>query len=323
MATDQEIEQLFDSLRGRIADIKSRTGKHSARGNAGCCLMGVPILGFIGLIVIAQDVAFPSPQLFWWFVAAVLAGAVVSFIVGWKLWLPWSRSNAALRAETDDALIRPLVDALVTGGTFSRPTVTTSGVHPSLLRPHTERGHVRIADESRVEGHLADMPVVIEETQPFDSHYKTEGWIARFELPFAVAGHLRIWVSQGDWKGWGEWKDGFETLAEPTARLGDPYTVDVAPLGTGPGAVGATVSPGALPPEVVCTDALFEALRARPDISLAFVDRTLWILVPRTIRVFVSHVASPDDLAAWKKAARAARDMEFIARTILSTVAPR
>ena len=318
MATDQQIEQLFDSLRARIADIASRTGKHSGRGNAGCCLMVLPIVGSIALLGKAQDVALPSPELFWWFVAAVFVGAAVCFVIGWRLWLPWSQSSAALREETDDALIRPLVDALVPGGTFSRPTVTTSGFHPSLLRPHTERGTVRILAQSRVDGHLADMPVVIEEIQ-LDTGIQ-QGWIARFELPFAVAGHLRIWVSQGAWSGWGEWKDGFEIMAEPTARLGDPYTVDAAPIGTGPDAAGATVSPGALPPEVVCTDTLFDALRERPDVRLAIVDRTLWMEVPRTIKVFESHIASPDDLAAWKKAALAGRDIEFIARAILSAV---
>ncbi len=318
MATDQQIEQLFDSVRPRIADITSRTGTHSGQGNLGCALMVLPIIGGTVLLANASDVVLPSPALFWWFVAAVLVAMFLCVVAGWKLWRPWSLSNSALQVETDDALIRPLVGALVTGGTFSRPVVTTSGYHPSLLQPHTEKGSVRLLNQSRVEGRLADMPVVIEEIQGGFDAVIDDAWIARFELPFAVAGHLRIWVSERSFSGWAEWRDGFETQAEATERLGSPYTVDVAPIGTGPGAAGATVSPAALPPEVVCTDELFDALRARPDMRLAVVDRTLWMVVPRNLKVFQSHIAAPRDLKDWKKAALAVRDIEAIARAILA-----
>jgi hypothetical protein len=323
MATDQQIEELFDSVRGRIADITSRTRKYSGRGNVGCALMVLPILGVIGLLVASQDVSPVSPSRFWWFWLGVLVAVVVCFRIGWKLWLPWSRSNSALQDETDDALIRPLVEALVPGGTFSRPTITTSGFHSSLLLPRQEKGSVRVAKQSRVEGRIGEMPVVIDEIEgAFDANVD-EGWIARVELPFAIDGHLRIWVPRGFWKGWAEWTDGFEKMTDATARLGAPYTVDVAPIGTGPETASATASPGAHPPDVVCANSLFDALRARPDVRMAVADRTLWIVLPRPLRVFASHIASPDDLATWKKAAVAMRDIETIAREVLAAPGAR
>jgi hypothetical protein len=320
---DRAFEAILVSAQARTAGLQGAHDSTTSGGSLGCLLMlaaGAASVGVTFMAIGAPKV--PSVLILVTIVLAVSAG--VGW-VGWRKWSRWSEARGALQDRTDDVLIRPFVERLVPGATFSRPSVITSQYHPSLLfqKPRGASG----GDRPRVEGRLAGLPAVLDEVRGnFDANIDG-GWIVRLELPFAVDGHLRVRVP----KSLGEhtvWREGFRPLAHETARLGTAHEIDVAPLGTGPDVDAASLPAGGLHPDALLTDALFERLRASADIDVAAAGRTLWLSLPRHIHAFDGQSGIPPDLrswqqlaAAWHKAVQAIREIEGVVTAVVAPLA--
>ena len=214
--------------------------------------------------------------------------ALTCLFVGVALWRQWAKHDDQLSLETDAVLIRPLVELLVPGATFSRPKIILSGWHPCLLMAE-EEGASGVTP-SQIDGSLLGQNLVIVELEDPSS------WIVRLDLAFGVAGHLRI-RSMARLAPGGFWTKGFENHSAGSRRLGAGHSIDWAPLGDRTGKVVETPL-NAVPIERVLSDALFDHLRAHPDLMVAMAGNTLWVVVPRTIRAFQRRVAGPTDLIA-------------------------
>ena len=160
MATEVEVEQLFESLRPRIAEIKGRDVGLRGGGNLGCLLMVLPFAAAVGILMMLNDPGASKALWGWPLLAAPVIGVVV-FIVGWKLWRPWSSANGAQRAEADSALRQPLAALLLPGATFTRASIMLSRYHSSLLMPRPDG--VTSTSCGRIEGQLLGRPVKIDE----------------------------------------------------------------------------------------------------------------------------------------------------------------
>lgn len=319
MATEAEVEQLFESMRARGAEIATRDAPQRTGGNLGCLMMLAALGGGVGLVV-ALGEANLGAHLWGWPTLVVVAVLLGSFVVGWKIGAPWFTANSDQRGEADRVLLRPLAALLLPGATFTRAQVTWSRVNPSLLLPEP-RG-VAVRNVGRIEGRLFGHALTIDETRSdFDDHLP-RCWIVRLELPFVLAAHLRVhrrtWADAGRF-----WEQGFEKLDEDGARLGPGYKVEVAPLGIGTDEGVAATPPGAVPPGVLLTDELFGVLRARPHVSLAVAGRTLWMIVEDVALAFDSQVPAPDDLKKWKHAAVSMQDVEAVTRAVLAAASVR
>jgi hypothetical protein len=319
-ADDRVFDAILLSARDRTADLQRAHDATAAGGNLGCLMVLVAAALTVGGIVLAIGALEEPKYLFG--AAGVLIVAGIVGRVGWRRWSPWSEADGALRNRTDDVLIRPFVEHLMPGATFSRPLVTSSGYHPSLLLVRVEGAAA--STHSTVEGSIAELPALLEEVHgSFDADIHG-GWLLRLELPFAVDGHLRIRApkSVDEHK---RWVDGFEPLDEATARLGTRHTIDVAPLGVGTDAP-ASLPAGGLHPDVLLTDAVFEWLRASGDIDVAATGRTLWLFVPRPIRAFDSQSGIPSDINSWRRLTKewhdAVRTIREIEGLVTAMVAP-
>lgn len=323
-ATDEHVfDAILTSARARTADLQRAHDATAAGGNLGCLMLLAS--GALALGAIALAIAAPRVLAVFLVVAVALVVALIVGRIGWRKWSPWSGANAALQDGTDDALIRPFVEHLVPGATFTRPREITSRYHPSLLfQEPRETGWM---PQGRIEGRIAGLPAVLDEVRASSNRNVAEGWVVRLELPFAVDGHLRIRVP----KKLGEhavWREGFRPLADETARLGTTHEIDVAPLGTGPDVDGASLPANGLHPDALFTEALFERLRACGDIDVAATAHTLWVAVPRSIRAFDRQSGIPPDLKAWHRlaqawhdAVRATREIEGIVTAVVAPLA--
>ncbi|MET0556008.1 MAG: hypothetical protein ABW221_23415 [Vicinamibacteria bacterium] len=330
-ADDRVFDAILLSARARTADLQRAHDATASGGNLGCLTMLASIAIGIGAVTMAvggMTSAIGGSQILLVFlvVAVMLGVAVIVWRIGWRKWSPWSGANAALQSGTDDALIRPFVQHLAPGATFSRPLVTSSGYHPSLLLARVEGAAAQ--QHSTVEGSIAGLPAVLEEVHgSFDADIH-QGWLLRFELPFAIDGHLRIRApkSVDEFK---RWVDGFEVVEDATARLGTRHTIDVAPLGVGMDSP-PSLPAGGLHPDVLLTEALFERLRVSGDIDVAATGRTLWLFVPRNIRALDSQAGIPPDINSWHRltrtwhdAVRTIREIEGIVTALVAPLATR
>jgi hypothetical protein len=306
VASDIEVEQLFESLRPRIAEIKGRDVQHKTGGNLGCLLM---VLTF-GAAICVLTLPAVSAALSGWPLLIVPAIGVAVFYSGFKLWRRWFAVSAGQREEADSALLQPLATLLLPGATFTRASLMVSGYHPSLLMPHPDG--VTATSCGRIDGHLLGRPVEIEERLMGDN--VGAAWVVRVDLPFALAGHVRIHRRKKFDPGL-FWREGFEPLEDESRRLG--AHVELGPLGIGTKEGIAAPPRDSLPPHVVLTDALFMVLREHPDLWCAVTAHTLWIVLERPIHAFDSRVPDADDIKHWKKAAVAMRDTEAVASAIL------
>jgi hypothetical protein len=319
---DRVFDAILLSARARTAELQRAYDASAAGGNRGCLMMLASGAMAVGAIVLA----FGAPRVpaVFLFLGVVLLAAVIVGLAGWRTWSPWSEANGVLQDGTDDALIRPFVERLVPGAVFTRPKVVTSRYHPSLL--FQEPRGTGWMSQGRIEGRIAGLPAVLDEVEGSSNRTVDEGWIARFELPFAVDGHLRIRVP----KDLGEhavWREGFRPLTHETGRLGTAHVIEIAPLGIGMDD-GAAPPTGGLHPDALLTDALFEQLRASGDIDVAATARTLWVAVPRSIRAFGAQSGIPPDLKAWHRvvrawheAVRAIREIEGIVTAMVAPLA--
>ena len=239
---------------------------------------------------------------------AITFAALACYLLGLALWRRWAKHQRELMLETDEVLIRPLVELLVPGATFSRPIMILSGWHPSLLIPEEEGSSG--SKPGQVVGHLFGQAIVISELDSPSS------WLTRVDLPFAIASHLRI-CNKARLGSGTLWRTGFEQHSA-SQRLGNAGSIQLAPLGTGPDKIVVTPNQKVVPVEHLLSDALLEQFRANPELMIAVVGSTLWLLLPRAIRAFESRVASPSDQYVCKKAAAAMRDIENVTHAILA-----
>lgn len=319
MATDADVAQLFESLRPRIAEIKGRDVPHRIGGNFGCLLMVLPFVACIALLVAMQKPE-GAALLYGWPLLAVPAAGVVSFIVGWKIWRPWATVSGVQREEADTALRRPLAALLLPGATFTRERLTLGGYHPSLLLARVNGAHS--TPSGRIAGLLLGQPVQIDEVRgDFDANLPA-CWLVRVELPFVVAGHVRIhrrtMATPGIF-----WDDAFERLEDESRRLGRGWHVELGPLGVGTDEGIASPPPGSVPPAVLLAAGLFTVLRDREDVRIAATARTLWILVERPLIAFDFQIPDLEDAHRWKKAAVAMQDVEDVTREVLAAASVR
>jgi hypothetical protein len=319
VATEVDVEQLFESLRPRIAEINGRDVPHRTGGNLGCLLMVAPFAAAIGILMMLKDPNLGATLWGWPLLIAPVVGVVV-FVAGFKMWRPWAAVSGVQREEADRALRQPLAALLLPGATFTRERWTRSGYDPSLLLARVDGAHS--TPSGRIAGLLLGQPVQIDEVRgDFDSNLPA-GWVVRVELPFVVAGHVRIhrrtMMTPGIF-----WSDDFERLEDDSRRLGRGWHVELGPLGVGTDEGIASPPPGSVPPAMVLSAALFAVLRDREDVQVAATARTLWILVERQLVAFDFQVPDPEDAHRWKKAAVAMQDVEAVTREVLAAASVR
>lgn len=313
MATEAEVAQLFESLRPRIAEIKGRDLGKRGGGNFGCLLMALPFAGALGMVMKPEVVT----ALWGWplFVAPMIGIAV--FYAGFKMRQPWAAAHSAQRAEADDALLQPLAAVLLPGATFTRAPIILSRYHPSLLMPRPDG--VTSTSGGRIEGPLLGRPIRIDELLLTSGHMGAR-WVVRIDLPFVLAGHVRIHrrtkLDPGRF-----WREGFEPLEEESRRLG--AHVEMGPLGIGSEEGLAAPPPGAVPPGAVLTRGLFGVLGERRDVSVAAAGRTLWIVIEREIHAFDDRVPDEGHVDHWRKAVAAMQDVEAVTREVLAAAGVR
>ena len=319
MATEVDVDQLFESLRPRIAEILGRDVPHRTGGNLGCLLMVLPFAAAIGVLMMLKDPKLGAALWGWPLLIAPVIGVAV-FVSGFKMWRPWAAVSGLQREEADTALRKPLAALLLPGATFSRERWTRSGYDPSLLLARVNGAHS--TPSGRIAGLLLGQPVQIDEVRgDFDSNLPA-CWLVRLELPFVVAGHVRIhrrtMTTPGIF-----WRDDFERLEDDSRRLGRGWHVELGPLGVGTEEGIASPPPGSVPPAVVLSAGLFTVLRDREDIQIAATARTLWILVERPLIAFDFQVPDLEDAHRWKKAAVAMQDVEDVTREVLAAASLR
>ena len=314
MATEADVEQLFQSLHPRIAEIKGRDVGLRTGGNLGCLLMVLPFAAAIGILMMLKDPTMSAALWGWPLLVAPVIGVVVVY-VGFKMWRPWATVSGGQRAEADSVLLPQLAALLLPGATFTRPPITLKDYHPSLLMA-LMRG-VTMTHSGHIEGELLGRPLTIDEVRGSFDHNFMSSWFVRVDLPFVLAGHLiihrRTMTTPGIF-----WRDGFEPLADESRRLGRGWHVELGPLGLGTDEGLAAPPPGAVPPGVVLTEGLFRVLRDREDVKVAATGRTLWIVVERQIMAFDSQVPDFEDVTKWKKAAVAMLDVEAVTHEVLA-----
>jgi hypothetical protein len=314
VATEADVEQLFESLRPRIEEINKRDVPHRTGGNLGCLLMVLPFGAAIGILMKLDEPAWAERLWGWPLLVAPVLGIVV-FYAGFKIWRPWASVSGRQREEAD-ATIRPaLAGLLLPGSTFTRERMTVSGYHPSLLLSNP-RG-VHLTSCGRIAGVLQGAPIQIDEVGGSFEADLPACWLVKVELPFVVAGHLRIqrWTmtTPGIF-----WRDAFERLEDDSRRLGRGWNVELGPLGVGTDEGIAPPPAGSVPPGALLTDGLFGVLRDRVDVHLAATGRTLWILVERQLIAFDFQIPDLEAVHRWKKAAVAMQDVEAVAREVLA-----
>jgi hypothetical protein len=310
MPTERQVEELFERLRPRAEALKS--GMRTARPDRviGLALGCLPATLLAAAVLVTWS-GWSGHRSYW---PAVAGGAAVAGALAFVGLRFWDRGGAALRsagAVGDDELLRPLVEGLVPGGTFSRPDLTSGEWRPSLLFPQTADV---IHPFRRVSGRIAGMAALLDEIRiRYSPRYGAfGGWVFRFELPFAVAGHLRIRVPRTT-HGFHEWIDGFEPEPEAEARLSAEHAVDVAPAGSTPAGAEAPTETAGIAPQLLLTDALFDALRPIETGELAAAGRSLWITVPG-----VATLGSLSfDLVSLRAAAGSLERVEAIAREVV------
>jgi hypothetical protein len=271
------------------------------------------VLAFIGLR--DQWSAHPHDT------AGVATAGVVALAcagLGFVLYQRAQRIYAPIDAAVNADLMQPFASFLVPRGTLEHPGLDTCVEwRPSLL--FTRYAHAHQNAVRRVTGRLAGLPAVLDEIRIRYRHDKDSaaftGWVVRVELPFTVAGHLRVMILPYPFRS-PMWNEGFDRLTDAESRLGAPYEVDAAAPGVTPeGADGPTSS--GVPVDALLTDALLERLRAGGRMQLAATGRTLWITVPH-LRVLDARSGTAGFGGSdGRRAVAAITDAEAVLREVL------
>lgn len=315
MPTDSDVEAFYSGLAGRREELsrRFRAGWPQNLGGCGLCVLGGLAL-LIGVVRLGDRWSRPTAA-----VASAVGLAALAFVaLGAMLIRRGQRGYEPIRAAVETDLMVPLAAFLVTGATLERPAPAECVEwRASLLFP--KGANVRESTVARLPGRLSGLPVVVDEIvvrhRDDEDSGAFGGWVARFQLPFAVGGHLRVSVPVHE-RACPAWTRGFERLPEAEGRLGAPYEVTAAAPGVTPeGALEPTTSGVAV--ETLLTDALCERLRVQPRMQVAAAGRTLWVTVAQT-RIFdpLANVAL-FDVKYGRQAAAAVAAVEAVAREVV------
>jgi hypothetical protein len=302
MPDSRALEELIQAARPRVEGLKA-SAEHVRPDLRMGCGLGL-LLPAVGLLL-----AFVLPVPWPLKLAGLVAGAIGGAI-GVPRLIRFGQRARTLKAPFEEQVIRPFVDLLVPGAVLSRDRVDMRDWNRARL---FQTGIGGWNASARITGTIAGLPAVLDETwwSRQNMEWSFGGWIVRFELPFAVAGHLRVRFRRDEKR---VVTNGFETLPEPTARLGDAYTVDVGPL------EGETL-PG-IDATTLVTDDFIEWIRTDPGTQVAVAGRELWVALGSEENVFLEQVVN-FDLESFRRAARRFERAEAIARAVVAAGAAR
>jgi hypothetical protein len=317
MRTDAEIEAFFAELEPRRAAIarRYRAGLPFTLSGFGIGCLG-PLVA-IGLLAEFHRQWSTHPRR-----AAILAAAVAAALVcvgiGAALHRLAGRIGTPIDAAADAEIMGPFAAFLVPEGTLEHPAPGACiEWRPSLLFP---RNAAAMEDAvARVTGRLAGLPAVLDEARirrPYDDESGNfMGWVVRLDLPFAVGGHLRVFLAEPEVER-DMRRHGFERRPDVEARLGGRYRVEVAPPGVTPeDAEGPTFAGVAI--DALLTDTLVERMRADGRMQIAATGRTLWVTVP-FLRAFDARTCTGSfGPGLGRRAAAGVAAVEAIAREIV------
>jgi hypothetical protein len=279
MPTDQELQAFFDARTARVAELQAQYRK-GWPASVGGCGIGCVLPFAIMIVLIAKGDEWS--ELSWFTPAAIGAGVAALGLAALGIWLygRGQRAFAPIDVAVDADLLQPFAALFVEGATLAHPDDSILEWRASLLFPRPAHVYVSNGQTTRLTGHLAGLPVTLDEMVIRYQNRKNSRaafvWVLRLTLPFAVGGHLRIRESQ-----WGYdsllWHEGFETLPDATARLGQVLQVEAAAPGVTPEGAEAPTSEG-VPVDTLLTDALLDLLRGG-KVQLAAVGRTLFVVL--------------------------------------------
>jgi hypothetical protein len=286
MPSDQEIQAFFDARTQRVAELLAQYRAGWPWSFGGC---GVGCLVPIGLLLLFLETGHAWTQHPHYTKAVVGAWvvAIACAAIGVALYLRGQRLFEPVDATADADLFLPFAALLVGDATLAHPDDTILEWRASLLFPRHAHVYPTNGQTTRITGRIAGRPSELDEMCiRYRSHKNSSsffGWVVRLTLPFTVGGHLR--VRQAKW-GYDSllWHEGFEPLADATARLGNGLEVEAAAPGVTPEGAPSPTSDG-VPADALLTDALFDRLRDAGKVQLAATGSTLWIVVPN-VRAF-------------------------------------
>lgn len=184
---DRAFEAILVSAKARTAELQGAHDSTTSEGVLGWLLMLAAGAASVWVLFLAISVPkVPSVLIF---ITVVVVAAAISGRAGWRKWSRWSEARGALQDRTDDVLIRPFVERLVPGATFSRPSVMNRH-QPSLLfqEPRGASG----GDRPRVEGRLAGLTAEIDEVRA-NFNASVERSIMAFDAPVPSLGDVPRW----------------------------------------------------------------------------------------------------------------------------------
>lgn len=297
MPDPRALESLIESLRPDFEVLKEQAEQARPDVRMGCGLgIAAPVLASF---VVA---AVPLP---WWARIVLVLGGIAAAIVGIPRLIRFAGKASQLKQPFQERILDPFVSLLMPGAVLERGRVSMDDWNRSRL---FAMGTLGSRESRRLRGTIAGLPATLDETSWVREgmHKSFSGWIVRFELPFAVAGHLRIRRRGGERV---LLTDGFEILPEASARLGQEYAVDVGPLEGDPLA-------GIVPTALVTGDVL-EWSRTDPMTQVAVAGHALWVVTDHDDDAFPDQVVN-FDLETFRRASQRFERAEAIARCVLA-----
>lgn len=312
--SEGEIDALFDATGPLAEAVAERYRRQRPLRDLAVAFGCLPALLAVGAYFSSWAARLGETRFF------LVAGIAVALglAAGAYFFRRFAHADAPVHELADRVLVLPLAARLVEGAVLSHPQLEPADWEGSRLLPETTAHPWTV---TRVSGRIAGLPAVLDEGQLLfaatgeESHWPFDGWRVRLELPFSVAGHLRVRTPLPEAYVRGERRDGFAREPGPSARLGGTRTVEVAPPAPG----FATASrPGDVRALSLVTDAVLEALSDAEDLELAATGRTLWIHVHRRRAAFKGAYRSSFDREAWRAAARSMAAAERLADAVRS-----
>jgi hypothetical protein len=298
MPSEQELEELISAIGPVVEPMVARAEQVRPDMKVGC-LLGIvtPVVG----LALAFLLPVPWPLK----ITGLVAGAI-ALPIGLPRLIRFAKQADSLKAPFQEQVLRPFADLLMPGAVLTRDRVSMDDWNRSRLFAVGIWGGNNTV---RIVGQIAGLTAVLDETwwNTQNMIWSFEGWIVRFELPFAAARHLRARFRDGDAH---VVSRGFDVLQEATARLGDLYIVDVGPLDGEPVA--------GLDPTALLTDGLFAWIRSDPSVQFAVAGRELWVALSRKDKVFRKELPVHFEFDNWRPAVRSFATAEAIALEVLA-----